>query len=263
MGNDPALEGVCVISVVTPTKKINNHVRHNQALLERDARVEEYLVIEGLSPVSKARQRGLESAQGEYILWLDSDIELRENPIDIFMALLEKGGVSGYSLTVPNTMANIFKRVHEEVNFNRVPDFYESTVCLFECGIFERAKMMEVGGFDREMRAGEDNYMAMKLRKAGYPCYKTKRVVVDHYYDSRNLGEKQRGYGWGVQEVKNIFGEEYSIFESPPMGLVEKWRLRMKALRRLGKLHLLPFLPLYNLYVGQMFRRGMRDACCK
>lgn len=252
-----------MISVVTPTLRMNGHIRHNQALLEADARVEEYLVVEGISPVSKARQAGLERARGTYILWLDSDIELRENPIDAFTGLLNRGGVSGCSMTVPNTMANVFKRVHEEVNFGRVPELYESTVCMFECGIYERARMMEAGGFDMDMKAGEDNYMVMKLRKLGYPCYRTKRVVVDHYYDSRNLGEKQRGYGWGVQELKRIFGEEYSIFETPSLSPIEKWRLRIRALQRMGKLHLLPFLPFYNLYVGQMFRRGMRDAGSK
>lgn len=250
------------VSVVFLAKEINSVIEKNIRLLEKDLRVLETVLLYA-EPVSAARQLALETAKGEYILWVDADIELQSNPLDVLMELVSEPKVAGAgccSRIEPNNWKNVFQRVHEELGVNGKEEVFDSTAGVFECGLFDAKKLRETGGFDRKMIAGEDNYAALKLNRAGYRVLKTRRAVVKHHYSPHNHFRKTWNYGAGLKKLQEMFGRDYDSSEGIEGSFVEKWVKRIKVLKKLGALHSLPLMPFYNLYIGYAYRKGYESG---
>lgn len=81
------------LSIIIPTKDGSIRAKIPQ---REDVEV---VVVNGVSPVGKARNEGLKRAQGEHIAWIDSDDEVSEDYIDEILASLEFG-VQGIGLDV-------------------------------------------------------------------------------------------------------------------------------------------------------------------
>jgi len=184
--------------------------------------------------------------------------------LDVLMELVSKPKVAGASCCSriePNNWKNVFQRVHEELAAeNRKEEVFESTAGVFECGLFDAKKLRETGGFDKKMIAGEDNFVALKLNRAGYKVLKTQKIIAKHHYSPHNHFRKTWNYGVGLKQLQKIFGKEYDSAETISEGFAGKWIKRIRVLKKLGALHLLPLMPFYNLYIGYAYRKGFESG---
>ncbi len=212
------------VSVLTPAFGVNKLMLANRKLLKGC----EFLVSDA-KPIARARNELLKQAKGDYVLWLDSDIELVSNILpELFRHL--KGrviGVSASSLTVPNNWKNSLRRIEENVFRNYAPKIHEARSCMFECALFKKNPLIKAGGFKEEFTSGEDNDLCERLIKHGGKLLKLRDVTANHYYNSNNIGRKMRWYGAGERLLEKRYGKyNYAEFPLPPRKA--RWALRFK-----------------------------------
>lgn len=164
--------------------------------------------------VSAARNRGVEAANGEYIAFLDSDDLWHPQKLEIQLEIAK-------SLKNIGIVATSFKKIYEvpddiqfpvaetprvesieEINFYR---FLETIGCLTSSVLMPKEVFLEVGGFDREYRSGEDRDLWLKVAYK-YSVYLIPLDLVCYYIR-----------GAGLTESIKVIGEINTIF------ITEKW----------------------------------------
>lgn len=188
------------ISVLTPYLKKTAYMGKNRELLQTDQRVIEFIELGGITPISKARQKLLLAAKGDYLLWIDSDIQLTGNPIDqMFMHLT--GGVAGVcATTVELDETYLFETAVRRC----LPKVYNKKKSHFNCGLFDKKVLLKIGGFDTHFIAAEDNDLQIRLNNNGFKILGLRDVIVLHH-SSRSF-EKEKWYFSGYKLLFNKYG---------------------------------------------------------
>ncbi|MFA6888185.1 MAG: glycosyltransferase, partial [Candidatus Woesearchaeota archaeon] len=188
------------VSVAFPTLQKTTWIEKNVELLSKDKNIIEFIYEEGTKPVSQARQNILEKAKGDYILWIDDDVELHENPLPkLFKHLNENvAGVAASTIELDKTY------YMNETHRRLLPPIYKKMKSSFNCGLYDRKKLLEINGFNTSLVAGEDNDVNVRLRKKGKEIIGIRDLIVTHH-SSRNF-EKELGYFQGIKYLYNTYG---------------------------------------------------------
>jgi GT2 family glycosyltransferase len=188
---------------------------------------------EGEASASHARNAGAAVAANDWILFLDSDVQVPEGLLDAFFAepiadLV--GAVTGDIAGIPDTRtlasrygtARNFLGQRSHVNNPFRPRASSANLLV------RRAAFEQIGGYTEGIWAAEDTDFTWRLQDAGWQLAFSPDAVVRHAYRQslRELGRQWRGYAAGARWLS----ERYPGFRPDP-GLHRGVRL---ALKRVG-----------------------------
>ncbi|MCZ2829865.1 glycosyltransferase [Modestobacter sp. VKM Ac-2986] len=196
-----------------------------QAVADVDARFR--YVLEPRPGLSCARNRGLEEARGEYLAYTDDDVAVDADWVQGllrgFQRRADTGCVTGLVCTASITgpaeeyfdarTASWSTRVEPQVfdlrGTGRTDALYPYSPGIFGTGAslaFDRALLLEIGGFDEALgagtltRGGEDLDVFIRVLRAGRALVYEPAAVVWHHHraDEAALLAQMYGYGTGL-----------------------------------------------------------------
>lgn len=142
---------------------------NTREVVERIASPELFYFYKENGGASSARNYGIERANGEYIRFVDAD--------DILLP----GSLSGqmqHALTLKETQISIGKFInHGHVCFQEV---HSMAVYPPWLALYPKQALMDVGGFDTNMKVGEDLELTINLKSYGYRFVLTDTVVYNY-----------------------------------------------------------------------------------
>ena len=145
-----------------------------------------------------ARNLGITKAKGDILVFLDDDVALMEDWLEIvveeFKSNPKIGGVGGIPITAADDrlLSRIFSTVYNSMmiklqgmsqysNFRSKTDFLSGSNMAFRKSI-----MTQIGGFDENFygsSAGEDIEISLRVREKGYSLIFNPEAVAYHYSD--------------------------------------------------------------------------------
>lgn len=109
--------------------------------------------------LSAARNTGIEAAKGEFLAFLDADDKWKPNKIELQVELAYKTGHPVVLCT-----RNEADLAYEDVDFDNC--FFHPSG-LGSNALIKRDRLLEVGGFDEELKSVEDREMMLRLTRNG------------------------------------------------------------------------------------------------
>ncbi len=158
------------------------------ALQEQTHRPLEALVAVGVRPNGRARNRGAERVEGEYLVFIDDDVELQdeeliEKIVRVFREHPGKVGAVGPSqrlLSYSNDFQRQCGAQLERVSTPMVEEAIESDLVTHACLAIPRELYWEIGGESEILPRGTDPDLRNRLRKEGYSILLSPNSSVGH-----------------------------------------------------------------------------------
>ncbi|WP_210639593.1 MULTISPECIES: glycosyltransferase [unclassified Pseudomonas] len=138
------------------------------------------LIVPGVH-IGALRNRGAAVAHGEWLAFIDADIEMPVDWLKLLLELQGQGDVLGLDLDTPKQapwFAEAWQRRSQRSGsrpLHRV-QWLPSANLLLRRSWFER-----VGGFDESLRTGEDKDFSLRLRQAGAQLLLVNESVALHW----------------------------------------------------------------------------------
>lgn len=173
----------------------------------------------GLFDAPYKRNLGMERATGEYVYWMDADMELPKNLIAEAVALCKKGfdavvlPEDSFGVGIWSMAKWLERRCYWKDNTVECSRFYKKSV------------WKDIGGFDESLGAGGDDLdLAQKLVEKGYKVGRTKSIVR---HNEGNLTFKK------LYKKKFMYGREMLkyIIKRPRSSIVSYFPIRRAYIR--------------------------------
>ena len=139
--------------------------------------------------LSSSRNRGIKSAEGEFILFTDDDCTADNDWIERMSAALEREPVVAGAVASPES--NYVGLCHNIAEFHPFMPGRKPGKVEFIAGAnmgFRRSVLDELGGFDEKVKMAEDMQFILRARSKGYRIYHACDAVVTHKHDRASLG---------------------------------------------------------------------------
>jgi N-acetylglucosaminyl-diphospho-decaprenol L-rhamnosyltransferase len=164
------------------------------------------------SGIGRARNRGIKTSRGKYILFMDADTEIQNGTLDKLFKYMEQNlevAIAGPKLiypdgslqyscrTFPNPITFIFRGLGVGENTRIMNDHLmknfdhnsqkEVESILGACLIIRRRALESIGIFDEKYFFGyEDTDLCLRARKGGWKTAYVPDAVVKHHYRRRS-----------------------------------------------------------------------------
>ncbi|MEK6691947.1 MAG: glycosyltransferase [Nitrospirota bacterium] len=192
-----------------------------------------YIYQENSGP-AKARNTGWENANGEIILFTDSDCIPEKDWVGKMLGYHSRDNiyVVGGSYDITNPESLLARCIHQEI-LERHRKMSGEVDYLGSFNLSYRRKILEeLGGFNEEFRyaSGEDNDLSYRVRKKGYKLIFDREIKVAHNHQTKffkYLKEQFRHGFWRMKLYRlhpdMAKGDSYAgIFDfiQPPLAMV-------------------------------------------
>ena len=252
------------IIVVDGCSKDNTLPIIEETLLKTNIRNKIFFESEGLG---KARQIVVNEGSGDYIVWVDGDmvipksyvrkhVEFMENNPDVGIAVGGRRGLPDDNLV--SKLEDIMRTV-SVVKWGKKA----APKMVATAGSIYRVKAIkQVGGFNVQMRSGEDREISYNVRLAGWLlCGNTKNVFYEKLkYNWVVLWKKYFWYGYGWRSLLHKIGNCHILIQRLPLiGLIDGLMLSINAYKMIGKTWVF-LLPLHFMFVWTAWYCGLIKA---
>jgi glycosyltransferase involved in cell wall biosynthesis len=170
---------------------------------------------------AEAKNIGLKAAKGQYVLFLDSDMELTPTVIQECVELMEGdsaiGAVVISEITLGNSLVAKIRR-YERLN-------YENTYIELQ-RFYRKDLAIQAGGFDPEVVFYEEATLAYKIEKMGYRKVRAKSYIL-HHEEDLSLTELIRKSYYYAHTLK-IYATRYREYANMQLNPSYKLRLFFK-----------------------------------
>jgi len=177
------------------------------------------LSVEILSDKGKglgaARQMVVDNAQGDYIIFVDGDVELQEDFIQKQVDFMEKNpnvatAIGGYMFKEGNLISTVWCLANHVSGFGLGND----------ATIYRSEVLRQVGGFDKKMRGTEDKDVILRIRKKGWAFLANE--TAGFYHNCREsfkeFWKEQAWFGSGNHYLNHKHGCLRPLWRSLPAG---------------------------------------------
>jgi len=139
-------------------------------------------VILARSERAKAKNIGLKEAKGDYVLFIDSDMELTPRVVEEAVAKASTnnkiGGIIIPEITVGNTLIAKIRRYERK--------FYEGTA-IESARFFPRELALRAGGYDEDIVFYEEATLPLKIARMGYDVTARINQPIIHHEENLTL----------------------------------------------------------------------------
>lgn len=231
------------------------------------------------SSASRARNRGIELARGEFIAFLDSDDLMCPDKLEWQVSLLEAHPeavlVYGDTFHFRNHNLEDGYLFLERIANKPSGRAFESLLCCSSiyAPMVRTASIRALGGFDTSLPSAEDWDMWLQLARMGEILYRPRLALYYRLHDGNKSGNTYRNYccAWRVanKHIKSLplwkrLFVRLKIAKMWRYGYVERLYLEAKALGDRGQLQaagrvwlaLMRLNPLYTLKPPRVFQLG-------
>jgi glycosyltransferase involved in cell wall biosynthesis len=136
---------------------------------------------------AKAKNRGANEANGKYLLFLDSDMELQSRVVEECVETMETDATQG-GLTIPERSigSSFWVKVR---NFER--GFYSKTE-VESARFFKKNLVLLVGGFDEEIQFYEESTLPQKIEALHLNVKQSVKSTILHHEEDLKLTDRLR-----------------------------------------------------------------------
>jgi len=159
---------------------------------------------------SASRNLGVKEAKGELIGFIDSDCVAHPNWLKELVPYFEKEKVAivgGYVCNFYYRSAlDRYEDTKSSLNMGRYPfraeDAKSSTAYVPSCNLIIRKKaVLEAGGFQEDLKVGEDVDLCWRVRKLGYHLLYLPQGEVKHKHRNDVMSMLRRRFDYGTSEA--------------------------------------------------------------
>jgi len=172
---------------------------------------------------------GIKVANGKYLLFIDSDMELSKDVIKECVELSEKDdNIGGIIIPERSVGNNFWVKVRD---FER--GFYAGTE-IESARFFRKDLVLKIGGFDEDVIFFEESILPQKIEKLGYNVKARIRSEILHHEDDFSLLKwLKKKYYYGKTAWKYV--EKYKDYGSKQISPLRRFGLFLKDERFYSK----------------------------
>lgn len=177
------------------------------------------------------RNLGVEKASGEYVLVLDSDMELSERVVESCVEKMESDEMIGGLIIPEESFGEGFWAQCKKLE----KSFYVGVEWMEAARFFKRSVYQQVGGYDEKMVSGEDWDLSQRIAKVGKidrvndfifhnegRISLLKTVKKKFYYAQKFAKYTEKHSGSDSEKKQTGVIRRYWLFFSQPMKLLEQ-----------------------------------------
>lgn len=158
---------------------------------------------------SAQRNFGAKKAKGEYLFFLDADMELSPKVIEDCVRVVTLNNVSAVVISEESIADDFWGKVkaYERSFYNETGDLITDAARFFKRDVF-----FEVGGYDETITGPEDWDLAETVRKRGYKIGRSKERVYHYEQEISLQGLFKKKFYYGLSAHKYLKKQKIGVF---------------------------------------------------